>query len=164
MYSRSWKKPSVSRKKTEKLQQVIKQKDERLNKQIADLKAKNRFLSDKINAPKISHQRSNVRAISRVTTSTSSFRIQRLETSIFENIRTRDPVDLFVFDPELKVHVHVLEYHKPADHVDLKGKTLKLWDKKSALSHTFDIKLNTKDVATLDFDDPLQPKQLCEQF
>jgi len=148
------------KKQTERLQQKLSQKDERMTNQIAKLKAKNRFLSDKIkDRPKVSELR--VRVNVQVT---ASSKMQSLETKIFDNIRSQDPIDLFVFDPELKAHVHVLEYHKPADHVDLEGRTLRLWDKKSGFNHIFDIKLLTKDVATLDFDDPLQPKQLCEIF
>eukprot|EP01133_Synstelium_polycarpum_P010574 gene10574-12301_t len=75
-----------------------------------------------------------------------------------------DPVDILIYDPELMQHVHVLEYHKPADHVNISGKTVELYDKETKMIHTFDIVLQTKDMSKFDFSDPLKPKQLCPQF
>jgi hypothetical protein len=128
----------------QKLQQVIKKKDELHARQKANLRAKNRDLSDNL-------KRKNQY-------------IDSLNWRIMFNIRARDPVDVFVYDSVLKVHVHVLEYHKPADFVDLHGKTLSLWDKSSGQYHIFFLKLETNRVSEFQLDDPIQPKQLCDVF
>jgi len=170
------------RNKNEKLSNKLKKKDSDITK----LKKKNRYLSDKIIEAKEQNRKLEInnnilrqqslerqqalerqQDLERQQTWERQQALQRqqtLENQIFANIRSRDPVDIFVYDPVKKAHVHVLEYHKPADHVHLEGKILNLWDKKSELMHTFEITMLTKDVNKFDLDDPLQPKSLCKYF
>jgi len=150
------------RNKNEKLEKKLKQNDEKFCKQIAELKNKNRYLSDEVTRSnselRMEREQSKARDVA------NNNNVARLESIIRDNIRARDPVDIFVFDPTIKCHVHVLEYHKPADHVDLKGRTLALYDKKSGLTHTFEITMQTKNAKGFNLDEPLQPKQLCPDF
>jgi hypothetical protein len=133
------------------------QKDERQKKEIADLKAQNRHLSDKARRIPVSELRVNVQV-------EQSNLLETLQNRIYSNIRLADPVDLFVYDPLIKAHVQVLEYHKPADHVSLDGRTLHLWDKKTGLNHTFSIAMKTENVTNYNLDVPLQPTKLCNEF
>jgi len=94
----------------------------------------------------------------------ADLKLETLQNRIFSNIRMADPVDLFVYDPLIKAHVQVLEYHKPADHVSLEGRTLHLWDKKTGLNHTFYIEMKTENVTNYNLDVPLQPPKLCNVF
>jgi len=103
------------KKQNDSLREGIKKKDEIHARQMANLRAKNKDLSDR-------------RPVSSLRVE-AQIRIQNTYISpTYQNfsLNTRDPVDLFVFDQDLKAHVHVLEYHKPADFVDLRGKTLSL--------------------------------------
>jgi len=149
-----------------KLKQKLWEKDENMRKQLTKLKSKNRYLSDRVAKAKQSALPRPYSAIAPFSTNGtfSTNKLARLELKVHDSIRSRDPVDLFAFDPERKTLVHVLEYHKPADHVNLQKRTLELWDKNSNTIHIFGITLLTKDVARFDFDDPLQPKKLCEEF
>jgi len=140
-------------KKLKKQNDFLKVKDERHKQEKAKLIAKNRLVSDKLNATR-----------REVSSLRDDARIRALSNSIFDDFRTRDPVDLFVFDAVIKAHVHVLEYHKPADHVDLKGRVLRLWDKKTGYCHSFNINMHTKDVCKYDVDKPIQPERLCDLF
>jgi hypothetical protein len=134
-------------------------KDEKHMKEIEKLKKKNRYLSDKVKRKPVSELRVNVGI--RVE---QDLRLEILNKRVLDNIRLADPVDLFVYDPLIKAHVHVLEYHKPADHVSLKGRTLQLWDKQTGKNHTFFIVMKTDNVIKFNLDDPLQPKKLCDVF
>jgi hypothetical protein len=145
----------------QKLQQGIKKKDEIHARQMANLRANNRDLSDKLKRKPVSTLR--VETQIRIQNVNNNY-IDSLNRTIMVNIRAADPVDVFVYDSVLKVHVHVLEYHKPADFVDLHGKTLSLWDKKSGQYHIFYLKLETNRVSDFQLDDPIQPKQLCDVF
>jgi hypothetical protein len=158
-------------KKMRKQNEFLKKKDERQTKQISREKAKNRVLSDKLARKPVSSLRIDARikieqnniGIQRI----DQFQYQRLnqlQFRIMDNFRTADPIDLFVFDPVIKTLIHVLEYHKPADHVNLEGRVLGLWDQKTGLYHSFQIKMITNDVPKYDLDEPLQPKQLCDVF
>jgi len=148
-------------KKLKKQVDFYKVKDEIHKQEKAKLMAKNRLVSDKLNATR--REVSSLREDARIRAQ-NQINIQRLSKTIFDDFRTRDPVDLFVFDPVINAHVHVLEYHKPADHVDLKGRVLRLWDKKTGYCHIFNINMHTKDVCKYDVDKPIQPEQLCEFF
>jgi len=151
------------KKQNDKMLQEIKQKDEVHARQIAKLRAKNRDLSSKNKKPG-SSLRVEAFSSTQIRIETTNNRLGQLQYTIMDNWRTSDPVDLFVYDTEKKCHVPVLEYHKPADHVDLKGRTLSLWDKKTGLSHSFFITLKTNGVSKYLLDEPIQPKQLCDVF
>jgi hypothetical protein len=142
----------------EKLQQANKKKDEIHARQMAKLRERNRDFSKRKPVSTI-----RVETQLRIQSMNNTY-IDSLNRRIFDNFRTADPVDVFVYDSALKIHVHVLEYHKPADFVDLDGKTLYLWDKKSGLYHKFYLKLETNRVSVFQLDDPIQPKQLCDVF
>jgi hypothetical protein len=147
-------------KKLKKKNEYFKKKDEMHAKQMAQLRAKNRDLSDKYRKPL-----STLRVETKIRIDTrNNNRLENLSLVAMDNFRSADPVDLFVFDSELKVHVHVLEYHKPADFVDLRGKEMCLWDKKTGMYHTFILQLQTQNVSKYQFDEPIQPKQLCDVF
>jgi len=146
----------------EKLQQVIKKKDEIHARQMANLRAKNRDLSDKFMRKPVSTLRVDTQI--RFQNVNNNYYFNSLNRTIIDNFRTADPVDVFVYDSVLRIHVHVLEYHKPADFVDLHGKTLSLWDKKSGQYHIFYLKLETNRVSNFQLDDPILPKQLCDVF
>lgn len=150
------------KKSEEKLQHVMKKKDENHARRMAQLRQKNRDLSDEIRRRPVSVLR--VEAKIRVQTKRNN-RLESLIVQEMVNIRNADPVDLFVYDSELRAHVHVLEYHKPADHVDLQGKTLYLLENKTTGKyHSFKINLLTENVSKFQLDDPIQPKQLCDVF
>jgi len=142
----------------QKLQQGIKKKDEIHARQMANLRAKNRDLSDKFQRKPVSTLRKTQINVN------NNIYIDSLNRRIMDNFRDADPVDVFVYDSVLKVHVHVLEYHKPADFVALHGKTLSLWDKKSGQYHIFYLKLKTNRVSDFQLDSPIQPKLLCDVF
>jgi len=145
----------------EKLHNVIKKKDENHARQMAQLRQKNRDLSEKIKRRPVSTLR--VEAQIRFERKSNN-RLEWLFDMERDYIRNADPVDLFVYDSKLGAHVHVLEYHKPSDHVDLQGKNLFLWDKKTGLYHYFKINLLTQNVSKFQLDEPIQPKQLCDVF
>jgi len=148
------------KKQNENLQEKIRLKDERLTKQISQLKTKNRYLSNNFNRKPVSSLRANANFNMVV----KHKKLELLEFSIRDKFRSADPVDLFVYDPVIKTHIQVLEYHKPADYVDLNGKILHLWDKKTGRLHTFSVKMGTNQVSNYDFDEPLKPEKLCDEF
>jgi hypothetical protein len=131
---------------------ILKKRDEIQKKQIDKLKNQNQNLQKK---------GARITGEYRRQTLTS---VTWLERTIMDNFRIADPIDLFVFNPKDKVFQHVLEYHKPADHVDLKGRTLGLWDKKTNKYHTFHIQILTEDVKKYDLKKPVEPERLCDVF
>jgi len=142
-------------------------KNDGYRQQIAQLKYKNRNISDKLKRKSVSLQREEARFTMKKNTTITVKKSQKSEwrqNKIKDNFRARDPVDLFVFDPVIKVHVQVLEYHKPADYVDLNGRNLYLWDKMTGLYHSFYIKMGTYQVSNYDVDEPLKPDRLCDHF
>jgi len=147
------------KKQNQKLQEGMKKKDAIHARQMARLREKNRDLSDKLKRKPVS----TLRVETQIRIQTTN-RLETLNMTIRDNFRSADPVDLFVYDSALKFHVHVLEYHKPADFVDLHGKTLSLWDMKSGLYHIFYLKLETYHVSKYQLDEPIKPKQLCDKF
>lgn len=142
--------------------QVIKMKDETHQRQMAQLRQKNRDLSEKIRRKPVSTLRVEVQI--RDENASRSNIVDKLIKKQLDTIRNADPVDLFVYDSVLGAHVHVLEYHKPSDHVHLQGKKLYLWDEKNGKTHYFKINLLTENVFKFQLDDPIQPKRLCDQF
>jgi len=148
-----------------KQSEKMRRKNEKDTQQIAKLKSKNGYLSNKLNRKPISVLREEARSNRKgFQVEFKSQKLERLGNTIKDNFRNADPVDLFVFDPVIKCHIQVLEYHKPADYVDLNGKTLHLWDKNTGLYHSFFIKMGTNQVSNYDLDEPLKPDKLCAQF
>jgi len=159
--------------------QNLQKKDEFQKNQIAQLKNQNQNLKKKGQAQKkqndqLKNQNWDLQKKGeRITVATSQTitygrPLMNLNRNIRDNFRTADPIDLFVYDPyhdkDASSFKHVLEYHKPADHVDLNGRTLGLWDQKTREYHTFHIQILTEDVNKYNLDKPVVPEKLCEVF
>jgi FtsZ-binding cell division protein ZapB len=163
-------------KKLAKENQFIKQSRSKLQKEVSSLKKKNRSLtvSNLAQRTQISNQNEHIRNLNTQIASNRNKRerpnrndsgyVASLQNRVLKNIRDRDPVDIFVYHPEQKVMVHVLEYHKPADHVHLDGNILTLYDKPSGRSHIFELTMKTSTVSDYDLSEPLRPSSLCDAF
>jgi len=157
--------------KLQKKDEIQKNQIDKLKNQNQNLQKKDEIQKKKIN--KLNNQNQNLQKKGerftveyRRTVTYENRRLEQLQSTIMDNFRTADPIDLFVFDPNDKdqPYKHVLEYHKPADHVDLNGRYLGLWDKKTNKYHTFHIQILTENVKKYDFKKPVEPNQLCDVF
>jgi len=73
----------------------------------------------------------------------------------------RDPIDFFVWSEESKKFKLVVEYHKPADQVQILGKDL--WIVKDGGTHQFEIQVRPKNL--VDFEGfPIFPDSMCPAF
>lgn len=95
---------------------------------------------------------------------TQKTRLTNLQKNVFANFRDLDPIDIFVYHPIEKTMVHVLEYHKPADHVHLEKNMVTLYDMPSQQSHVFCIEMSSSNISAYDFVEPLRPSTLCDYF
>jgi hypothetical protein len=162
--------------------QNLQKKDEFQKNQIAQLKNQNQNLqkkgqiqkkqNDKLKNQNRDLQKKGERiTVAYSTSQTITYGnplLNQFQMKIRDNFRTADPIDLFVYNPNHDKDdisfKHVLEYHKPADHVDLNGRTLGLWDEKTRAYHTFHIQILTEDVKKYNLDKPVIPEKLCEVF
>lgn len=148
--------------RNETLQNRVDQQSTQLSRAYANNRQQQQYFTNKIS--QVRSQNTSLQRHNQSLRRDNTAKRQQLQSAIFANFRRMDPVDVFVFHPKQKTMAHVVEYHKPADHVHLQKNILTLYDEPSGRSHSFKIVLHSGSIASYDVTEPLRPSALCSEF